>query len=132
MEQMTRDDRWVRSHHGFLAGVCEGLGARFDIEPWLLRVAFLVSLLFFFTGGLVYLGLAIALPREDRLENGYTKRVLGVCSRIAVRSQMDVGLVRFFCLILAVMSFGATIVGYIVLHFVLEEKRDFLSTHPKD
>ena len=48
-----------------LGGVCGGLGASTPIPSWIWRAGFLVSLLFFGTGGLVYIILWIALPEQQ-------------------------------------------------------------------
>ena len=111
--------QWVRSKDGVFAGVCAGLAKQFDIEPWLVRAAWLVAVLFFGTGILFYLILAFALPREDQLHEAHEKRFLGVCARISRKTGLDIGLVRTLAVVLGVFSFGATIVGYIVLYFVL-------------
>ena len=43
-------------------GVCSGLGKYFDVDPTVIRILFLVSVLFFGTGALLYLILAIVMP----------------------------------------------------------------------
>lgn len=45
-----------------LGGVCSGLGAYFNIDPWIFRVLFIVFSVFFFTGVVIYLILWIAIP----------------------------------------------------------------------
>ena len=114
--------KWVRSPEGICAGVCEGLGKSFGVDPWFIRLIWLLTILAFGTGLLAYIILAICLPREDRIGQAYNKRILGVCSRVAQRLDMEVGVVRFFTVILGFMSLGVTIVGYLVLHFVLEQQ----------
>ena len=47
-----------------IGGVCGGFGARTPIPSWMWRAGFLVALLMFGTGGLVYVILWIALPVE--------------------------------------------------------------------
>ena len=47
-----------------LGGVCGGLGASTPIPTWIWRAGFLVSVLFFGTGALVYLILWIVLPEQ--------------------------------------------------------------------
>ena len=47
-----------------IGGVCGGLGAHTPIPAWIWRAGFLVALLCFGTGGLVYIILWIALPEE--------------------------------------------------------------------
>ncbi len=50
-----------------VGGVCGGLGAHTPIPAWMWRAAFLVSLLVFGTGGMVYIILWIVLPEEKTL-----------------------------------------------------------------
>jgi len=113
--------RWVRSPDGVFAGVCEGLGKQLDVNPWMIRSAWLVTVLFFGTGLLFYLIMAFSLPRSDKLVGASEKRYLGVCSRLSRKTGLDIGLVRALTVTLAVFSIGATIVGYIILYFVLPE-----------
>lgn len=51
-----------------IGGVCGGLGKHTPIPAWIWRAGFLVALLLFGTGGLVYLILWIALPDEPKPE----------------------------------------------------------------
>lgn len=113
--------QWVRSPDGIIAGVCEGLGKQLDVNPWVLRTAWLATVLFFGTGLLFYLIMAYALPRSDKLAGANSKRYLGVCSKLSRKVGMDIGLVRALTVILALFSFGATMVGYVILYFVLPE-----------
>ena len=113
--------QWVRSPDGILAGVCEGMGKQLDMNPWVLRAAWLATVLFFGTGLLFYLIMAFALPRSDKLADANGKRYFGVCRWLARKSNIDIGLVRALTVILALFSFGATMVGYVVLYFVLPE-----------
>ncbi len=46
-------------------GVCSGLGDYFDIDPTIIRVLFLASVLLFGTGILLYIILAIVMPDES-------------------------------------------------------------------
>ena len=45
-------------------GVCGGLGDYFDIDPTLVRVLFLLALLGFGSGLLLYIILALVMPEE--------------------------------------------------------------------
>lgn len=45
-------------------GVCGGLGDYFDIDPTIIRVLFLIAMLGFGSGLLLYLILAIVVPEE--------------------------------------------------------------------
>jgi phage shock protein C len=43
-------------------GVCSGLAEYFDMDPTLVRIIFLIALLVFGTGFLLYLILAVVMP----------------------------------------------------------------------
>jgi phage shock protein PspC (stress-responsive transcriptional regulator) len=119
-------DRWVRSDDGLIAGVCEGLGRSFGISPWVLRALWLGSVLALGTGLLLYAIFAFCLPRIDRLPDAQRRRILGVCARISRASGWDVGAVRTLAVLSALASFGATLLVYIVLFFVMPDESDAL------
>ena len=123
--------RWVRAKDGALFGVCKGIARNLDISVGLVRLLWIISAVFLGTGVLLYLMLAVALPREDKVVESLDPWILGVCSRIALRSNLDVGVVRFFAIVLSFLSLGATLVGYVVLHFVLDEKSKSQSSDNK-
>ena len=124
--------RLVRSPHGYLGGVCEGLGQRFSIEPNLLRLGWLVSTLVFGTGVLLYLALWWLLPRSDDASfeptvwiegpDGHKhpplartdidRRVLGVCGGLARRWELDPTVVRLGALSLMVLTGPLAIFAY--------------------
>ncbi|MFW5758143.1 MAG: PspC domain-containing protein [Bacteroidota bacterium] len=54
--------RLRKSNDRKLFGVCGGLGEFFEIDPTMIRIAFLVSIIIFGTGLLLYLILAIIMP----------------------------------------------------------------------
>lgn len=111
--------RWVRSDKGALAGVCRGLGEALGIETWILRVIWLVAVLWFGSGILFYLILAICLPRVDRLDQALDGKLLGVCARIAKRYHIEVGVVRTGFVLLSLVTFGAAILGYGLCYFLV-------------
>lgn len=114
--------RWVRSQDGWFAGVCQGLGERFGIEVWILRALWIVSFFWFGTGLLVYLLMAVCLPREDKIAQALDRRILGVCSMIATRYHFEIGLVRFLAVIFGLSSFGLAFFLYVILYFVLPKE----------
>jgi phage shock protein PspC (stress-responsive transcriptional regulator) len=62
---MARSAKLVRPRSGrVIAGVCAALARRFDVKPWLVRVAFLVSCLLPGPQILIYLVLWLVLPAE--------------------------------------------------------------------
>lgn len=114
--------KWVRAKDGVIAGVCKGMAKSLDLEVGWVRLVWLLSLICFGVGFVPYILLAVCLPREDKTEEALKPKFLGVCFRISKRTGIEVGLVRLLCLILFLSSFGLTLIGYIILHFALEEK----------
>ncbi len=113
--------RWTRASDGALAGVCKGLAQAFEIETWMLRIIWLVAILWFGSGVLLYLTLWYALPRVDRLDYALDRKVLGVCARIAKRYQLEVGVVRTTALLFLYVTFGAAILVYGLCYFLIPE-----------
>lgn len=67
MNSTTLSDLWAtrprrRRDGRKVAGVCAGFGARYDVDPTLVRVAFVVTALFGGSGILLYLAALFALP----------------------------------------------------------------------
>lgn len=110
---------WTRSKDGVLAGVCGGIAKRFDMDIILVRIGWLVAILFFGLGLGSYFILAVSLPREDRIESASENRILGVCSRFAKRFDLDLGLTRAGFLTLFFISGGTILMVYVLLYFIL-------------
>ncbi len=121
MNPVTTHERWIRTSEGPLFGVCSGLGRTFNIDPLIIRIVFVVGLLAGLLSGILYLFLGIALPKEEELPMARQPKLLGVCSRLSQNLDLDIGLVRFLALILALFSIGVVVLIYIVLHFVLDK-----------
>lgn len=117
-KKMTNNYRWIRGNNGWFFGVCDGLAKTFELEPWILRVIFFLSFYLFGAGLGLYLILAISLPREDKLDKAHNRKILGVCARIAKRSQIEIGLVRAAFVALAVGTLGVAFLVYLALYFV--------------
>lgn len=111
--------RWVRSSDGAIAGVCKGLGLALGIETWMVRIVWLVAVLWFGSGIFLYLILSVSLPRADRLDQALSRKLLGVCARIAIRYQLEVGVVRTGFVFLALFTFGAAILVYGLCYFLV-------------
>lgn len=116
---LTQSLKWVRAEDGIIGGVCLGLARQMNVDPWMVRLAWLTALLIFGTGVLAYLLCVLAFPRTDRLSSAYDKKILGVCARIAKRSNTEVGLVRLLALLLLIVTGGLAVVGYFVFHLTL-------------
>jgi diaminohydroxyphosphoribosylaminopyrimidine deaminase/5-amino-6-(5-phosphoribosylamino)uracil reductase len=126
MEEKSNPDptglKFYRSSEGWLFGVCQGLAESFDLPPMLVRF---FSVLGFFAYGLglgIYLALAISLPRKDKIEKVFKRQFLGVCAILAKKTNIEIGLVRFLAILLALSTGGFAILAYIILYFAFEEK----------
>jgi phage shock protein PspC (stress-responsive transcriptional regulator) len=114
--------KWVRADDGVLFGVCTALARRLDVAPWIVRAVWLLTVLFFGTGLLAYFVLAATLPRESDYATAQDGRILGVCADLARRTGEEVGLIRLLAVIFAIGSMGATIVAYLVLYVVMDQR----------
>lgn len=59
------EKRLVKSRDKMLFGVCGGLGNYFNVDPTFIRLLFVAAFFGFGTGFLVYLVLAIIMPKAD-------------------------------------------------------------------
>ena len=63
---MSARHRLVRPRRGrIVAGVCAGLARRFDVSPWVVRLAFVLSVVLPGPQVLVYVLLWIFMPSEE-------------------------------------------------------------------
>lgn len=129
----------TRTGDGYVAGVADGLGRYFDIDATLIRIGWLVAVIFFGTGILLYLGLWWLMPREgdvpveptqwERDELGRyapplrrtsnDRKILGVCGGLARRWQIDPVFVRLGVAALAMASGGLVILAYLAAAVVI-------------
>ncbi|MEK6555582.1 MAG: PspC domain-containing protein [Bdellovibrionota bacterium] len=121
---MGTEPRFTRSSTGILAGVCKGLAERFQIDVMLVRILFIASVIFFGVGICFYILLAVSFPRQDQLDRAYDTRIMGVCARLALRFDFDIGLVRLLTLIVFLSSLGSTLLFYVILYFVLPTRNE--------
>lgn len=117
--EINNNKKWKRSINGWFGGVFEGLGESFNIEPNILRGLWLLSAFFFGTGFLIYLVMALTLPREDQLMSYHEDKVFGVCKRIAELTGLELGVVRLLAVVSFIASAGTASLLYIILHFAL-------------
>jgi len=115
--------KWVRAKDGAIFGVCKGLARTLDIPVGVFRLVWILSILFFGAGIGLYLMLAISLPREDKAIEALDPWLLGVCAKIALRTDVEVGVVRFLTISFALMSMGAAVLGYVILYFIMDDTK---------
>ena len=113
---------WTRSEEGWLAGVCQGLGESFDINPGMLRLLWIASVMFFGFGIFLYFVCAFCFPIANQMSTKEDNFVLGVCRRIAERVELETAIVRVVAIFLLFGSFGTVSLIYILLHFILPNK----------
>ena len=119
----NQDYKWVRSSNGVFAGVCEGLARSLNIPTWAMRLLWIIlTFAAFGTGLIIYLILAFCLPDEHSIPKSEQSKFMGVCLRLSRAFNIEVGVIRALTVFLALASLGVTIVGYIILHFVVPER----------
>lgn len=124
MNNLTKPELYKSSQDNVLFGVCGGIAQRLQMESWIIRVLFVLGIVFGVTP-LLYFIFAISFPKDTELSDSYNAKVLGVCARLAKKMDWDVAVVRsvfLCCLILSLIpSFGTTLVIYFIMHFILPE-----------
>lgn len=118
--------KWVRAKDGVFFGVCKGLARTFEVPVGAFRLLWLASTLFLGVGLGLYILLAICLPREDRLAEASKPWLLGVCSRLSEKLDIEIGVVRFLTVVLGLLSGGAAIIAYLVLYVVFRLNKEAL------
>lgn len=90
---MTAKKRLTRSRSNrIIGGVCGGLGEYFDIDPTLIRIAFIALILLGMGSPILgYILLWIIIPREDKVaaKNDVVKSELPVTSSMATTEQKE-------------------------------------------
>ncbi len=110
---------WTRSKEGWIAGVCQGLAERFDMNPGAVRLLWIASVIFLGVGVLLYFLCAFIMPVEGEEEKALRPKILGVCLRLSERMEIDVVPLRILAVIALLGSFGTVFFIYILLHFLL-------------
>ena len=113
---------WYRSDENrWIFGVCGGLAERLKVDPLLVRALWLLALLAYGTGALLYLVLAIALPAKRDLPQSQSPKILGVCANLSRRWNVDVGWLRVGAIFAGIASFGIALVVYLILYVVMDD-----------
>jgi phage shock protein PspC (stress-responsive transcriptional regulator) len=124
MKAMRLQNQWTRSTDGWLAGVCQGLGEQFDINPAMLRLIWFLSVLFFGVGLIFYFICAFIMPVQGKEERAQEPKFFGVCLRLSERLDIDVVPLRIVTIVLALGSFGTVTLAYFLLHFVIPKSTE--------
>ncbi len=123
----------ISTDEKIIFGICAGIGESFGINANIVRGAFLLSLLFGFSGFFIYLVLAVILPKGDKkpeeiniseeeddkekmnIRRSWKTRMLaGVCGGFANYFGWDVSLIRIG---FVAMSFAGGIGIFLYLFF---------------
>ncbi len=64
---MEEKKRLMRSDHGMIAGVCAGIANYFGIDPTIVRVLYVLMVLFAGFGILLYIILWIVIPKQKSI-----------------------------------------------------------------
>lgn len=119
-------NQWVRSRNGMVAGVFDGLGKSYGINPILLRLLWISSVCLFGFGVLLYLILAVLMPAEGTEREYYDKSMLlGVCRRISQQWGHDLVLVRLLFFGAFLISGGTMMIVYLIMHFLMPEDKTY-------
>lgn len=88
---MPARDRLTRSTDDkMIAGVAGGLAAYFGIDPTIVRVIWVSLALFGGTGVLVYVIMAVVVPRDDEVEGGAAGTdAVGIAEERFARGEID-------------------------------------------
>ena len=119
---MNSGVQWTRSPDGWVAGVCKSLAERFQLDPLWVRLIWVLSVLFAGFGLALYVCAALALPRKDRSQKAYDPIILGVCSQLSRRIDLEPGITRLLALGLLVATSGIALVGYFALYFLMPDQ----------
>lgn len=123
-------------HNKVVGGVCSGIGNYFGLDPIIARAAFLVSVLVFGSGVLLYIILWAIMPEASpdelpqfsgnatrRLYRNPDNKVLGgVCSGAAAYIGIDEVWIRIGFAI-SVFVFGTGVLAYFVLWIIIPEAK---------
>ena len=110
---------WTRSNNGWIAGVSQGLGERFDFSPGAIRLLWVISVTAFGFGFLLYILFAMLMPLEGREAKTHQPKILGVCLRLSERMEVDVVPIRILSVFALLGSFGTVTLIYFLLHIFL-------------
>lgn len=119
-----------------LAGVCSGLGEYFLVDPVFFRVVFLILIIGFGIGFLIYgimwvmvplnkdAELSVEVKRLYRVEDN--KKLAGVCAGLGEYFDIDPVIFRIIFLVSAFIG-GIGVVAYIILYVIVPKSKSHRS-----
>ena len=115
-----------------IAGICAGFGEYFDLDPSIIRIVWLATVLLGGTGVLIYLicWLVIPLNTEQHIVTTFhpltrsknNKIIAGVCGGLGEYFQIDPVIFRL-AFIVAVLALGMGILLYIILWIAVPSEK---------
>jgi phage shock protein C len=122
--EVLNERRLVRSRNSMFLGVFSGLGRTLGVDPLILRLLWLFSVLLFGSGILIYFFLAVLMPLEHEIAEFEKPKALGVCSKIGEQYGLEVSMVRMLFVAGFFFSLGFVSIVYLGLWFFLPEGRN--------
>lgn len=118
--------KWTRARGGWIAGVLEGLGRSYGVNPNFLRAVLVLSVLLFGAGIILYLVLAIILPVDDAVANYDRPQLFGVCYRVSRTTAIELPILRLGMVLGALFSLGLFLLIYfgLALYFYFHPEVD--------
>jgi phage shock protein C len=122
-----------------IAGICGGIAEYFQLDPTLIRIIWLSSVLMGGTGILVYVICWIIVPEKQNSHvisaiqssplrrSLHNKRIAGVCGGLGEHFKIDPIIMRIGFLILALCGVGWGILLYIILWIALPLEEELSS-----
>ncbi len=116
---MNITKKWVRPTKSPIAGVCGAFANALEINVTLIRLLWLGAGLIFGTGFCLYLICWWFLPTEAKQFDPDKPVFLGVCLRLAQKSEVEVSVIRIAVFISFFASMSLTFWGYFIAHLLL-------------
>ncbi|MGE0268761.1 MAG: PspC domain-containing protein [Candidatus Omnitrophota bacterium] len=123
----------IRKEHK-IAGVCSGLGEYFLVDPVFFRIIFLILIIGFGIGFLVYIIMWVIVPLNNQMElSGQIRRLYlaendkkmaGVCAGLGQYFDIDPVIFRVLFLVGAFAG-GIGIIAYIIMFMIVPKNKSY-------
>jgi phage shock protein C len=124
--EIVKKPKIYRGTNGIILGVCNGLEKILGRPAWIFRIIWILLSLFYGAGIVLYFIVGLSLPNESNWEDYQNPKILGVCLNISRHTQVDLSIIRLISATSLFISFGLTILIYIILYFLIPTKEDYI------